>query len=206
MQEGFGIVAPEQLGSPKIAIAKVVGKLGPYDGKEPSENRKSDLYRWGDLVLETPPGSDTATAYGLSLSLLRRLPKNVEIFKEATNASRSPATTAPAGGLQSAGGRNRITFLNRSGSDALVKLVGAALRKITVPNGSNSSVNVPAGTYNIKIRYELGRIHSYALGDPFEIVETPTSISDVTITLHPVVGGNYTTHPLTQTGFDADAH
>jgi hypothetical protein len=64
---------------------------------------------------------------------------------------------------------------------------------------------VAPGRYRILVRYGTEGPYRYAQGDPFEIEETAWSYSDVRITLHPVVGGNYRTHPATAADFEAAA-
>ncbi len=98
---------------------------------------------------------------------------------------------------------NTITFSNLSGNGALVKLIGPVRMNIGVSNGTQTTVNVPAGTYYFFVQYcdNYGQC-TYAQGDPFEIVQTPTEYSVITITLHTVVNGNYHERPASRDEFE----
>jgi len=100
---------------------------------------------------------------------------------------------------------NTITFSNLSGNGALVKLIGPVRMDVAVPNGMQSTVNVPPGTYYFLVRYcnDYGQC-TYAQGDPFNVVETPMDYSVITITLHTVLDGNYNERPSTQNAFDSN--
>jgi len=94
------------------------------------------------------------------------------------------------------GYNNRITFSNMSGDDALVKVVGPETEIVSVPNGGSGAVRVPAGQYYILVRYcDRSQRCSYTRGNPFSVDETLNQYSDITITLHKVVNGNYGTRP-----------
>src|ERR1039458_8545335 len=89
------------------------------------------------------------------------------------------------------GYQNSITFLNQSGEDAVVKVIGPVRFDVPVPNATNNSVSVPPGTYYILTRYCDARGKcSYSKGAPFSVIQTETQYSDIEITLHKVVGGN----------------
>ncbi|HPP53995.1 MAG TPA: hypothetical protein PK777_13670, partial [Thermoguttaceae bacterium] len=99
-----------------------------------------------------------------------------------------------------------IRFENRSGEPALVRLTGPSRGEVHVPNNAISAIeNVAPGRYRILVRYGTEGPYRYAQGDPFEIEETAWIYSDVRITLHPVVGGNYRTHPATAADFEGAA-
>jgi hypothetical protein len=95
-----------------------------------------------------------------------------------------------------------ITFDNRSGEPALVKLIGPSKRLAEVPDQRRSTVNVAGGQYYIVIRYGLPDRYKYARADAFQVTQTPTRRSIITITLHGVVNGNYATHPVSAKEFD----
>jgi hypothetical protein len=98
--------------------------------------------------------------------------------------------------------QNTITFHNQAGEPALVKLVGPAQKEIEVPNGTKVSVDAASGRY-IKVRYgTLGKYH-YAKGEEFEVRETPTAHSAISITLHKVIAGNYESKPISEEEFGA---
>ena len=88
-----------------------------------------------------------------------------------------------------------ITFVNQSGENCLVKVVGPTTGYVNVPNGTQQTINVRGGQYHILERYGNAGHFRYTRGEPFEVSETAYSVSDISITLHKVVGGNYTTYP-----------
>jgi len=97
-----------------------------------------------------------------------------------------------------------ITLDNRSGKDALVKLVGPSSQSVAVPNGDFKTVNVAAGQYSILVRYGSSATeYTYAEGDPFTVSESAAEHSAVKITLHEVNGGNYAAHTTSGAMFDA---
>jgi hypothetical protein len=97
-----------------------------------------------------------------------------------------------------------ITFVNQSGDDALVKLIGPIRLNVPVPNAESNSVHAPAGIYYILTRY-CGRQGScrYAKGDPFSVTQTATQYSEIEITLHKVVGGQYHTRDASASEFNS---
>jgi hypothetical protein len=99
---------------------------------------------------------------------------------------------------------NIITFVNQSGEDALVKLVGPVRLNIPVPNASSNSVHAPAGNYYILTRY-CGRQGNcwYSKGDPFSVTQTATQYSEIEITLHKVAGGTYHTRDASASEFNS---
>lgn len=100
-----------------------------------------------------------------------------------------------------AGAANTITFDNQSGKPALVKLVGPTAATVAVPNGTKQTTNAAAGHYTIKVRYGTPGGYAYSKGDEFDVKQTATSESAITITLHPVVNGNYGTRPISEAEF-----
>ena len=98
---------------------------------------------------------------------------------------------------------NTITFDNKSGESALVKLIGPTGQTVEVPNGESRTVNTAAGEYYILTRYgSKPKGYKYAKGDPFTVVQTESEYSIITITLHKVIDGNYATHPISGKEFD----
>lgn len=98
-----------------------------------------------------------------------------------------------------------ITFDNRSGEPASVRVIGPSKPTADVPNGEHRTVVVKGGQYYILVRYGLSSQFRYARGDPFRVTRTATQYSVITITLHPVLNGNYGSQPITAKEFD-DAH
>lgn len=98
-----------------------------------------------------------------------------------------------------------VTFDNQSGKPALVKLVGPTTSSVTVENSKKESATVAPGHYFIKVRYGTPGAYSYSKGDEFDVTETTTSVSDITITLHKVVAGNYGSQPISEADFGTAA-
>ncbi|MGO9273452.1 MAG: hypothetical protein ACLQOO_24975 [Terriglobia bacterium] len=97
---------------------------------------------------------------------------------------------------------NTITFINNSGEDATVKLIGPTHGYISVPNRAQNTVHVAAGRYSIVTRYCDSSNHcSYNKGDAFDVIQTATQYSEITITLNVVPNGNYHTTPATAAEF-----
>jgi hypothetical protein len=110
----------------------------------------------------------------------------------------TPAATAQPGH------ENAITFDNRSGNLATVKLVGPSNQTIEVPSNGVRTINVPAGEYHILVRYGISPgPFSYTRGDTFVVRETAATVSVTTITLHQVIGGNYGTRRTSPDEFDS---
>jgi hypothetical protein len=98
---------------------------------------------------------------------------------------------------------NTVTFTNLSGNGAFVKLIGPVRMNVGVRNGTQTAVNVPAGTYYFLVQYcDNNGQCSYAQGDPFDVTQTQTEYSVITITLHTVVNGNYHERPASRDDFD----
>jgi hypothetical protein len=99
---------------------------------------------------------------------------------------------------------NTIRFVNQSGENAMVKLIGPIRLSVLVPNAGSSTVNVPGGIYYILTRY-CGRQGTcrYSKGDSFNVTQTDTEYSKVEITLHKVAGGQYHTRDASATEFNS---
>ena len=100
---------------------------------------------------------------------------------------------------------NIISFDNKSGEPAMVKVVGPTTASLQVPNEAMESVSVLPGRYRIKVRYGSEGKFRYALGEEFQVAGSPMTTSVVTITLHAVPNGNYHAQPTTAYVFDKDA-
>ncbi len=98
--------------------------------------------------------------------------------------------------------KSSITFINRSGVPALVKLVGPSRHVVEVVDRDSRKVNVAGGTYHLLVRYGTSGKYRYSKGDPFTIRETATEYEQVTITLHTVAGGNYDSRPSSPSEFE----
>ena len=99
---------------------------------------------------------------------------------------------------------NSVIFDNQSGNPAIVKLVGPTSTSVSVQNGKTETVQASAGHYYIKVRYGTSGNYVYGKGEDFDVTETATSSSEITITLHKVLNGNYRTRPMTETEFGVD--
>ncbi|MBI5387399.1 MAG: hypothetical protein HZA90_22285 [Verrucomicrobia bacterium] len=97
---------------------------------------------------------------------------------------------------------SKLTFDNQSGKPALVKLVGLTVSSVSVENGKAVSVSVGSGHYYIKVRYGASGTYSYSKGDEFDVAETATVESHITITLHKVVAGNYNSKQISEQEFE----
>jgi hypothetical protein len=98
---------------------------------------------------------------------------------------------------------NRITFINGTGEDALVKLVGPLNLKVSVPNSERATVNVVPGSYYILVRYGSSGYYSYSKGDPFTVEQIGNRYSVIHITLHKVLNGNYHSRDSSQNEFNS---
>ena len=83
-------------------------------------------------------------------------------------------------------GASTVTFDNQSGKPALVKLVGPTVSSVTVENSKREGVSVAPGHYFIKVRYGTPGAYSYSKSDEFDVIETATAASSISITLHNV--------------------
>ncbi len=101
-------------------------------------------------------------------------------------------------------GASTVTFDNQSGKPALVKLIGPTASSVTVENAKKEPVSVAPGHYFIKVRYGTPGAYAYSKGDEFDVTETATTTSDITITLHKVVAGNYGSKTISEAEFGTD--
>ncbi len=98
---------------------------------------------------------------------------------------------------------NTVTFDNQSGERALVKLVGPSSQAAAVQNGKRATVHAAAGDYYIMVQYgNESEGYRFTKGDPFTVTQTRTQYSAITITLHPVLAGNYETEPISREEFE----
>jgi hypothetical protein len=119
---------------------------------------------------------------------------------------RSPYLGAPSaspGYSQASSANNTITFINRSGEPALVKLRGATTSEIYVPNGTSSTLHAFGGTHYILARYGAAPPYTYSRGESFAVTETRTQYSEISITLHKVVDGNYDSRTISAAEFES---
>jgi hypothetical protein len=120
------------------------------------------------------------------------------------NATRLIALVLLLAAILGARAASSVTFDNQSGETGLVKLVGPTSTSVQVETGKNETVTAAAGHYYIKVRYGTPGKYAYSKGDEFDVTETATSASQITITLHKVVAGNYGAHPIGEKEFVSD--
>jgi len=98
---------------------------------------------------------------------------------------------------------NTITFDNKSGEIALVKLMGPTKVAVEVPSEQEKTVHASAGEYYILVRYGTRKEkYTFTKGDPFTITQSGRQYSIITITLHKVIDGNYNTEPVSAEEFN----
>jgi len=95
-----------------------------------------------------------------------------------------------------------ITFENRSGEDALVRLVGPTSEMVPVADSASRTVAARGGTYRMYVRYGQPGHYRYTKGDSFSVYEGADGVDQISITLHKVVGGNYGTAPSSEAEFN----
>lgn len=98
--------------------------------------------------------------------------------------------------------RNRITFINKSGMDALVKLVGPRRYVVLVEDSESETIRIYGGTYHVFVRYDEGSRFRYAKGEQFQIEDSAYSFTEASLTLHGVINGNYSIENISQDAFE----
>ena len=98
--------------------------------------------------------------------------------------------------------RPTITFDNRSGDDALVRLVGPTSGTVSVADATSRTVEARGGTYRMYVRYGQPGKYRYTKGDSFVVYEGADGVDQISITLHKVIGGNYGTAPSNEAEFN----
>ena len=114
--------------------------------------------------------------------------------------------------LALAQGKNTLNFDNKSGQDVVVRVFNTntdkRIAEVKVPDGQTRGTSVSDGHYYIVAKYSIqpskdGKpSHTYSKGDPFTIQPPAGKRSRVTITLHKVVHGNYSTVPADEKAFE----
>src|ERR1700722_10254677 len=98
--------------------------------------------------------------------------------------------------------RPTITLDNRSGEDALVRLVGPSSGTVSVADSTSRTVEARGGAYRMYVRYGQPGKYRYTKGDSFVVYEGADGVDQISITLHKVVGGNYGTAPSNEAEFN----
>ncbi len=99
------------------------------------------------------------------------------------------------------GEKNFLTFINKSGEMALVKLVGPTRKEIHVPHKQEKTMRISSGVYRIYVRYGEPGHYRYSKGEIFEIDNIPNGNIKARLTLHGVVDGNYSVSPSDEIEF-----
>jgi len=100
-----------------------------------------------------------------------------------------------------AGESPTITIRNESSDTVLAKLRGPSVGSVSIPAGGTRTINVRGGNYLALFRYGSGERHSYTKVGPFQVVETDSEVSEITIVLH-TVAGNAQEQPSNEREFD----
>jgi hypothetical protein len=96
-----------------------------------------------------------------------------------------------------------VTFDNQSGNPAVVKLIGPTGALAEVPSGQKRTVKVTGGQYYIVTRYGADPDqYTYSKGDAFNVTQTSRQYSVITITLHKVENGNYSSRQIPAEEFE----
>jgi len=98
--------------------------------------------------------------------------------------------------------KNSLTFINKSGEDALVKLIGPTKGLVEVPEAGEATVKIVGGTYTIYVRYGKEPKYRYSRGETFNISDSALSYTKATLTLHKVPNGNYSTYGSSEAEFN----
>ena len=126
-----------------------------------------------------------------------------EMFQPGNMATVLAAFAVAALAPLLAGERPSITFQNRSGDDAVVRLAGPTSTLVTVVDSTSRTVDLAGGTYRMFVRYGSAGKYRYTKGKSFTVYEGSDGVDRITITLHKVVGGNYSTSPSSAAEFAA---
>jgi hypothetical protein len=93
-----------------------------------------------------------------------------------------------------------VTIQNQSAEPVLAKLAGPSAGSVSIPAGGSRTVQVSGGRYLALFRYGERR-YSYTKVGPFDVVQTPTEVSVITIVLH-TYAGNTNEQPSDEREFD----
>lgn len=99
--------------------------------------------------------------------------------------------------------RNMVTFINSSGHDALIVLMGPTRGDLSVADRSSGTLHVKPGSYRFMVRYGGEKPFRYGEGESFEVIETASKYSWSRITLHTVADGNYAVGHAIEQEFEA---
>jgi len=80
-----------------------------------------------------------------------------------------------------------VTIQNQSTESVLARLVGPTGGFVSIPAGGSRTMQISGGRYLALFRYGEQR-YSYTKVGPFDVVQTPTEVSVITIPLHTYAG------------------
>jgi hypothetical protein len=101
-----------------------------------------------------------------------------------------------------AGDSPTITITNESSETVVAKFRGPSSGSMSISARGSRTINVRGGNYLALFRYGSGGRYSYTKVGPFQVVETDSEVSEVTIVLH-AVAGNAQEHPSNEREFDS---
>ena len=81
-----------------------------------------------------------------------------------------------------------LTIQNQSSEPVLARLAGTTAGFVLIPAEGSRTVQVRGGRYFALFRYGAQRPYSYTKVGPFDVVETLTEVSVITIVLHTATG------------------
>ena len=88
---------------------------------------------------------------------------------------------------------HRITFINESGQNAHVKLIGPTRTAVKIYLDQKRFVWVEAGEYFVLARFgNSPKEYTYTKGNPFTVTQSGDQYSRISITLHRVISGSHT--------------
>jgi len=109
-------------------------------------------------------------------------------------------------------GKNTLNFDNKSGQDVVVRVfqqkTDKRIAEVKVSDGQTRGTSIADGDYYIVSRYpsQTGKngkaSYTFSKGDPFTIRPPAGKRSQVTITLHGVIHGNYRAAPTDEKAFE----
>jgi len=105
-------------------------------------------------------------------------------------------------GILRAGESPTITISNESSETVVAKLRGPTSGSVSIPAGDSRTMKVRGGNYLALFRYGSSGRYSYTKVGPFQVVETDSEVSEITIVLH-AVAGNAQEHPSNEREFDS---
>ncbi len=191
-----------------VLLAAIVVFLGLLGSQSTGPERAGSRETYDRLVPRTSARRTTASKAGTrpraNPHLPRMEPPELHVPRINVPQVTPPRVMVPSG--PRLGGRRgsrrterlrpTLTLDNKSGMHAEVKVVGAKRVVVHVPSGQRRTVTLAGGSYSLYAKYGSGERAIYSRGDNFHVTQTSMSVSSTTITLHTVIGGNYSTRSI----------